>query len=173
MRIWTVLLHSYVFWVFFSLINYEFLGFLSVPLLNVLMLPRVLSKFPFLHQLIVPAAGVAAIVALAAGLAARRWMRASLLLDGLTYLFHGTFVLVLLHLAEHERSVAMTAALQGRNPDCVELRTFIGSLKKARDPFAPHGLLKEGGKTFYWSYSTMRFFEGHPDLDRNFSCTRK
>ena len=36
--------------------------------------------------------------------------------------------------------------------------------------FTAHALIKENGKTFYWSFKNMDFFEGHERLDRNFPC---
>lgn len=170
MRIRAFLLHSYLFWASFSLLNFGYLWFLAVPLLPLIIVPWALRIFPFLWWPTMLAVAASVLVTLAVGIGTRRWKHRLVLSVTLAYLFNSIFLLVLQAAAEREKNLAIAAQLNDRHPTCVNVNSFFTSLINAGDGFREHALFKENGKTFYWSYSTMSFYEGNESLDRNFPC---
>jgi len=172
MKIRYFLLHSYLFWAIFSLLNFQLMWFLVVPFLFVVFVPRVLEVFPFLWIPAVIALAASVFLLLAAAVATRRWHTKVFVPILLAYVSNGAFLLVLLVVADHAKNTAIASRLSTRHPDCIQVNPIFESMQNAGGDFnfVAHALFKEDGKTFYWSYRTMDFFEGHERLDRNFPC---
>ncbi|MEW6022785.1 MAG: hypothetical protein AB1807_11665 [Pseudomonadota bacterium] len=172
MNIRHFLIHSYLFWAIFSLLNFPLLWFLAVPVLPLVFVPRVFEVFPFLWTPAVAAFISSVGLLLAATMATRRWHTKWVIPVLLAYVGNGAFLLVFLALAEQEKNAAIEMRLSTRHPDCVEVHSVFESIQQAGGDFnfTAHALIKENGKTFYWSFKTMDFFEGHERLDRNFPC---
>jgi hypothetical protein len=90
----------------------------------------------------------------------------------LAWTFSGILLLAFVTRAEHEKNVAISGQLADRHPECVHVNSFLTSIMNTGGDFkfVEHALFKEKGKTFYWSYRTMSFFEGNERLDPNFPC---
>lgn len=173
MRISTFLRHTYVFWAAVSLLNFSVLYFLALPFLLPVAAHRLLGLLPFLAVPLALGLSAAGTCTALAGKAFQRGCGGFSVAVLRTYLFNGVFLFVFLLAADLCKDVAIAARLKDRRPECVHVDSFLASLRHAGNDFQfhAHALFRENGRTYYWSYTDMRFFEGNPRLDRNFSCT--
>jgi len=174
MKIRHFFIHSYLFWAFFSLVNIQLLWAMVVPFLFLAFVPRLLEVFPFLWSPAVAASTFSLVVLLAATAATRRWHAKPYVPVFLAYVFNSAFLLVFLAVADYRKNAAIESRLATRHPDCIHVNSIFKSIQNAGGDFNfyEHALFTENGKTFYWSFRAMDFFEGHDALDRNFPCVQ-
>ncbi|HEY0062974.1 MAG TPA: hypothetical protein VGC21_12700 [Telluria sp.] len=164
--------HSYLFWVLFSLLNFSVFWIWLIPFVFPILLYEVLAKFSFLRGPFLLALGTSLLMLLVLAIAACLWVRHAAVPVVLAYLCNASFLFIFLHAAEHDKNAAIAVQLQHAKPECVRIQSLLSSIKNTGKEFQvdEHALYKAGGKTYYWSYSTMRFFEGNDRLDPNFPC---
>lgn len=173
MRVRIFLFHSYLFWVLFSLLNFSYFWFFIVPFSFVFVAPKTLQMFPFLWTPVALGVICSALSLVAVVIVVQRKNSNPIRPIFLAWVFNGTFLLAFVSAAEYKKNVLVERQLANRHPECVHVNTFLTSIQNAGEDFrfVEHALFKENGKTFYWSYRTMSFFEGNERLDPNFPCT--
>ena len=172
MRVLTFSFHSYLFWALFSFLNFSYFWFFIVPFSFVFVVPKMLRMFPFLWTPAVLAVICSALSLMAAVIVTQRMISKSIRTVFLAWVFNGTFLLAFVTAAEYKKNVLIEHQLVNSHPECVRMNTFLTSIQNAGEDFqfVEHALFKENGKTFYWSYRKMSFFEGNERLDPNFPC---
>lgn len=164
------LLFTYLFWAGVSFVNVNYLLPLVVPGLFLMVLHTIVERFPALLGPLLLGVLVSALLPAIVGKAVCTRLRDPAAMLVLACLTNGSCLGVFLLAADVQKNRAITAQLAQRKPECVHVNSFFTSLENAGDGFFEHALFKEGGKTFYWSYSKMGFFEGNERLDPNFPC---
>lgn len=150
-----VLLPTYLFWFVVSLLNFELLSGLAIPILAIFYVK-------FLPFLAIPAILSIACVVL---ISKRFSFRAPLI-------FNVVFLILLLLFAGLFKDALIWLHLRGHMPQCVDYGSFTKSALVPGRNFFGNGIYEEGGKVFLWSYSTLSFYEASPNLAVNFSCNK-
>ena len=165
---------TYCFWGAFSTVNFDFLAALAIPIFFPLVYDNYLKFSEFLIGPLVSSAVAATCLVGVPAIAWRHLYRRTALPYLIPLLFHTVFLIALLVCAERAKTDAIKAAMIGRKPDCMVVSSFFDSVRHAGQAFQfyPHALFTENGRTYYWSYSTQRFYEGRDELNRNFACYR-
>ena len=171
-KVLPTLRNTYLFWAAFSLVNFSFLAPLAFPPLFFVN-PMYFGRFA---GFLLPPAGVALIVVgLIAGLS--QWKLSHFLQSrfarvAATFTLNAIFLVVFLITADLYKTHLIGKALEAHRPECIVVNSFLTSVRTAGEEFQfdAHAFFKEGGKTFYWSYSEQSFFEGNDRLDNNFVC---
>ncbi len=163
---------TYCFWAAFSIVNFDFLAAFAIPILFLSPNDYYWKFSEFLMAPVVTAALAATCLVVIPAIAWRRLYRMNPLPYLLPFLFHTVFLTTLLVCAERAKTDAIAVAMLGRTPDCMVVSSFFESVRRAGQEFQlyPHALFTENGRTYYWSYSTQRFYEGRDELNRNFDC---
>jgi len=161
----------YVFWIIVSLFNFRLLGGLVIPPLLIVSHSYYEKFLPFLLPPLIFALLIAVVVAVCAVLAVPWFRTSSFGKKSLPQLFNLVLLTAFLFAAEHYKSTLIAKALTNHSPDCISINSFLSSLSfGGQELGGAHAIFTEKGKTFFWSYSTLDFFEGKEDLSINFPC---
>jgi len=163
---------TYIFWALLSLFNFELLGGLAIP---VMFLADDFSYYDKFFPFLLPPLTDALIVTIATAVSAVLvfpWFRMSSTgKNWLTFLLNLTFLTTFLFTAENHKNLLIGKALKNHKPDCISIYPFLSSLSfGGQEHRSAHALFTEGGKTYFWSYSKLGFFEGQEGLSINFPC---
>lgn len=163
---------TYCFWAAFSTVNFDFLAAFAIPIFFLVPNDYYWKFSEFLMAPVVTAVLAATCLVVIPAIALRRVYRMDPLPYLTPFLFHTVFLTALLVCAERAKTEAIEAAMLGRTPDCMVVSSFFDSVRRAGQDFQvhSHALFTENGRTYYWSYSTQRFYEGRDELNRNFDC---
>lgn len=171
-RVFPFLRTTYIFWALFSLYNFSLLiGFVIPPLLIFgasfygRFLPFLLPPLAF-SLLVV--GGVIFCTKRAFPQFSPHWLGK----EGMPVVFNFLLLAIFLLSAEHHKNTLIAEALANHKPDCTQINSFVSSIGHGGqdNQLTEHALFTEGGKTFFWSYSKLDFFEGREELSRNFPC---
>lgn len=169
--IFSFLRTTYIFWAAFSLYNFNLLIGIAIP-------PLLVYYGRFLPFLLPPLAFSILVVGGAIFFTMRafpqisaRWLGRESLPIMFNFLLLATFLLS----AEYHKNTLIAQAIKNHKPECIQINSFVSSIGHGGQDFqfTEHALFTEGGKTFFWSYSNLDFFEGSEALSRNFSCHSK
>ena len=147
---------TYLFWILVSLLNPEFLGAVTVPLI-VLEVPEVFGKFlPFAW----PPLALGIVIAILATLTLRK-LRPSSDARLPAFVFNAVLLAVFVLGAEIYKAYLINRALDERHPTCVSTQSFLSSLRMAGRLWrgSSHASFEEDGKRYHWSYSERRFVD--------------
>jgi len=164
---------TYIFWAIFSFYNFGFLFPLAIPPLIIFFalfyIKFIAFVLPVMFGSIILTSGVVYLIKTRRSKTNSTASTAALS----TYLINGIFLLSFLALAEGFKTYLIHQALENHKPECVQTNSFFSSLGHGGhdNQFEEHALFVEGGKTFFWSYSKLDFFEGSEALSRNFPCS--
>lgn len=168
----TAIIVTYIFWALFSLVNFDFLAALPLPIL--LFSPaNSYQKFSdFLTEPLLTAALVATLFGIVAGLINRRLYGINPIPYLMPILVNGVFLTAFLVSAERTKNAAIAAAIENRSPDCMVVSSFFDLVRHAGQEFQfhPHAIFTENGKMYHWSYANMSFYEGQEIYNKNFDC---
>ncbi len=145
---------TYLFWVVVSLLNPEFLGVVTVPVI-VFQVSAVFSKFlPFL----LPPLTFGIVIAIIATVTLRKSKPSG---DSRlrAFVFNVALLAAFVLSAEFYKGYLINRALDARHPTCVSTHSFISSLRTAGRLWrgTSHAYFEEDGKRYHWSYSERRF----------------
>ena len=164
--------YTYFFWALVSLYNFSLLAWLAIPPLLVF----VPGIFKFSHFLAPPF--MISLIIAAATTKVLSYIFSFNINEShdkfiISIMFNLLFLMVFLTSAEYYKNWLVEKALKNHNPECVQINSFLSSLAHGGQDFQfeAHALYSEKGKTYYWSYSKLQFFEGNERLDVNFPCT--
>ncbi len=162
--------YTYAFWAICSLYNISFLLPLAFPPLILILGSYYLKFINFLLPVLICSGLITGLVLyLVKKVILRANMEATIL--G-TLLINVSFLLLFVACAEVYKNYLIHEALAHHNPECVQINSFLSSLKHGGHDFnfKEHALFIERGKTFFWSYSELDFFEGSDGVSKNFPC---
>lgn len=174
-RFFSFLGKSYFFWAALSLYNFDLLGVFALPQALIFIRSPPYDKFyGFLH-LPLTYALVASTVITVCIVCIFSWLRNSPLGKAiLPFLFNIILLVAFLLCAESHKNWLIAKAIKDHDykPDCIVIHSFLESLSHGGQEYQleEHALFTEGGKTFFWSYSQLDFFEVGPSLTANFHC---
>jgi hypothetical protein len=169
MRLLTILLATWLFWLLVSFWNFGFLMPFGVPLL-LPFAPRFYAPFEnFFHWPLRVGAGAALITALVFIGIPR-----GILLFVATLAVNLAFLVAFVSTAEIRHFQSVAAALSEVQPDCSQSRSFLSSLSIAGGEFQtdPHGVYRKGDRVFLWSYRDQAFFEVPVTIYKNLDLGR-
>lgn len=161
----------YIFWVIVSFYNFSLLAGLAIPPLLIVSHSYYDKFLPFLLPPLTFALLIAVMVIVCTVLAFPWFRTSSFGKKMLPHLFNIAVLTAFLFAAEYHKNSLIAKALINHNPDCISISTFLNSLSfGGQELRGAHALFTEEGKTFFWSYSKLDFFEGKKDLRINFPC---
>jgi hypothetical protein len=149
----STVIQTYFFWFAVSLLNFNFLIGLAIPVLAIF-------YFKFFAFLLIPLALSAACVAF---ISKQLALRQPLILNAI-------FLILILFIGDLFKNTLIWWQLRDHNPQCVDYGSFTRSVFLPNNQFVGHAIFEEGGYVFLWSYSTMSFYAARPNLAVNFSC---
>lgn len=165
--------NTYLFWAVFSLSNLYLLAPFLFPTLYFVELAEYNQKFsPFLLAPIGLSFAIAGVLTLALTLALPVVYKSRAGKEIVSLFFNAIFLIIFVIAADHHKEKYINNALAIHQPDCVQINSFFNSIFKSGKEFqlTPHAIFTENGKTYFWSYSELKFFEGKEALSKNFEC---
>lgn len=171
-RFLTALIVTYLFWAAFSLVNFDFLAALPLPILFIAPADSYLKFSDFLAKPLLTAALAATLFGIIIGVINRRLYGSNVMRYLTPILVNLVFLTTFLVSAERAKTAAIAVAMLGRSPDCMVVSSFFDSVRNAGQEFQlhPHALFTENGKMYHWSYAKLSFFEGQERYNKNFEC---
>ncbi len=164
--------YTYAFWAIFSLYNIGFLFPFIFPPLIIIFGGFYLKFINFLFPVFICTTLITSLTVFSAK--KMRLQENSITTGVCTLLINATFLLSFIACAEGYKNHLIQKALKSHTPECVQVNSFFSSLKHGGhdNQFKAHAIFVERGKTFFWSYSELDFFEGSGGLSRNFPCNK-